>query len=112
MRIIAIVEAFLVAGALLLACPVKAEVLASPAPTQFYPLRPPPSLGDPMAEAQELQSQIADLDGAWDSLTPQQRNQRIAGLQQQVTKVDLDSRNLPQDQRRKWTRSSYRHLAI
>ncbi len=93
------VEALLVAGALLLAGPVKAEVLASPAPTQFYPLRPPPSLGDPMAEAQELQSQIADLDGAWDSLTPQQRNQRIAGLQQQVTKVDLDSRNLPQDQK-------------
>jgi hypothetical protein len=27
------------------------------------------------------------------------RNQRIAGLKQQVTKVDLDSRNLPQDQK-------------
>jgi hypothetical protein len=99
MRIIAIVEALLVAGALLLAGPVKAEVLAPPAPSQFFPLQPPPSLGDPMAEAEELRSQIADLDGAWDSLTPQQRNQRIAGLQQQVTKVDLDSRNLPQDQK-------------
>jgi hypothetical protein len=99
MRIIAIVEALLVAGALLLAGPVKAEVLAPPAPSQFVPLQPPPSLGDPMAEAEELRSQIADLDGAWDSLTPQQRNQRIAGLQQQVTKVDLDSRNLSQDQK-------------
>jgi hypothetical protein len=99
MRIIAIVEALLVAGALLLAGPVRAEVTAQPAPSQFYPLRPPPSLGDPMAEAEELQSQIADLDGAWDSLSPQVRNQRIAGLQQQVTKVDLDSRNLPQDQK-------------
>jgi hypothetical protein len=99
MRIIAVVEALLVAGALLLAGPVRAEVTAQPAPSQFYPLRPPPSLGDPMAEAEELQSQIADLDGAWDSLTPQQRNQRIAGLQQQVTRVDLDSRNLPQDQK-------------
>jgi hypothetical protein len=99
MRIIAIVEALLVAGALLLAGPVRAEVTAQPAPSQFYPQRPPPSLGDPMAEAEELQSQIADLDGAWDSLSPQVRNQRIAGLQQQVTKVDLDSRNLPQDQK-------------
>jgi hypothetical protein len=99
MRIIAIVEALLVAGALLLAGPVKAEVLVPPAPSQFVPLQPPPSLGDPMAEAEELRSQIADLDGAWDSLTPQQRNQRIAGLQQQVTKVDLDSRNLSQDQK-------------
>jgi len=52
-----------------------------------------------MAEAEELQRQIADLDGSWDSLNPAQRNQRIAGLQQQVTQVDLDSRNLPQDQK-------------
>jgi hypothetical protein len=99
MRIIAIVEALLVAGALLLAGPVRAEVTAQPAPSQFYPLRPPPSLGDPMAEAEELSRQISDLDGAWDSLSPAVRNQRIAGLQQQVTKVDLDSRNLPQDQK-------------
>jgi hypothetical protein len=99
MRIIAIVEAFLVAGALLLAGPVKAEITAQPVPSHFYPLRPPPSLGDPMAEADELSRQISDLDASWDSLTPAQRNQRIAGLQQQVTKVDMDSRNLPQDQK-------------
>jgi hypothetical protein len=99
MRIIATVEAFLVAGALLAAGPVKAEVTAQPALSHFNPLQPSLPLGDPMAEAEELRRQIADLDGSWDSLTPAQRNQRIAGLQQQVTQVDLDSRNLPQDQK-------------
>jgi hypothetical protein len=93
------VEAFLVAGALLAAGPVKADVTAQPAPSHFYPLQPALPLGDPMAEAEELRRQIEDLDGSWDSLTPAQRNQRIAGLQQQVTTVDLDSRNLPQDQK-------------
>jgi hypothetical protein len=48
---------------------------------------------------EELQREISDLDASWDSLTPEQRNQRIAQLQQQVTKVDLDSRNLPPDQK-------------
>ena len=99
MRITALVVAGLVAGTLATSSPAQAEVVSPPALSQFYPLRPPPSLGDPMAEAEELRRQIADLDGAWDSLTPQQRNQRIAGLQQQVTMVDLDSRNLPQDQK-------------
>jgi hypothetical protein len=99
MKIIAIVEAILVAGAVLAAGGAKAEVAAPDAPSQFYPLRPPASLGDPMAEAEDLQRQIADLDGAWDTLTPAQRNQRIAVLQQLVTKVDLDSRNLPQEQK-------------
>jgi len=99
MRITALVVAGLVAGTLATSSPAQAEVASPPALSQFYPLLPPPSLGDPMAEAEELRRQIADLDGAWDSLTPQQRNQRIAGLQQQVTMVDLDSRNLPQDQK-------------
>jgi hypothetical protein len=52
-----------------------------------------------MAEAEELTRQINDLDANWDSLSPAVRNQRIKGLQDQVTKVDLDSRNLPQDQK-------------
>jgi hypothetical protein len=99
MRIAAIVEAILVAGAVLAAGAARAEVPAPPASSQFQPLRPPPSLGDPMAEADDLQRQIADLDGSWDSLSPAVRNQRIAGLQQLVTQVDLDSRNLPQDQK-------------
>jgi len=88
-----------VAGALLAAGPAKAEAPAQPAPTQFNPLRPSLPLGDPMAEADDLQRQIADLDNSWDSLTPAQRNQRIKGLQDLVTQVDLDSRNLPQDQK-------------
>jgi hypothetical protein len=57
-----------------------------------------PAWADPQADAQELRRQISDLDGSWDSLTPQQRNQRIAGLQQQVTQVDLETRNGPKDQ--------------
>jgi hypothetical protein len=97
MRIIAIVEALLVAGALLAAGPVRAEVPAQPVPSHFYPLQPAPP--DPRAEAEELRRQIEDLDANWDSLSPQQRNDRIAGLQQQVTKVDMDTRNLPQDQK-------------
>src|ERR1700739_2784131 len=98
MRITVIVEAVLVAGALLAAGPARAEVTAPPALSHFYPLQPaPPSA--PSSEADELRRQIEDLDASWDGLTPEQRNQRIAGLQQQVTKVDLDSRNLPQDQK-------------
>lgn len=95
----AIIEAGLLAGALLMPAPAHAEVAAQPALSHFYPLQPPPVQSDPFSEAEELRRQIADLDASWDSLTPEQRNQRIAGLQQQVTKVDLDSRNLPQDQK-------------
>jgi hypothetical protein len=57
-----------------------------------------PASADPQSDAQELRRQISDLDGSWDGLTPQQRNQRIAGLQQQVTQVDLETRNGPKDQ--------------
>lgn len=99
MKITLMVVAGLVAGTVAAASPVQAEVPAPPALSHFNPLRPPAPLGDPMAEADELQRQIADLDGSWDSLSPAQRNQRIAGLQQLVTQVDLDSRNLPQDQK-------------
>ena len=98
-KITAIAVAGLVAGATGAAGPARAEVTALPAVSHFYPLQPVPALGDPFAEADELRRQIADLDASWESLTPAQRNQRIAGLQDQVTKVDLDSRNLPQDQK-------------
>ena len=98
-KITAIAVAGLVACATGAAGPARADVTAQPAVSHFYPLRPPPALGDPFAEADELRRQIADLDASWESLTPAQRNQRIAGLQQQVTMVDLDSRNLPQDQK-------------
>ncbi len=89
----------LVAGTLVAASPAQADVTSQPALSSFYPLQPPPVQSDPFSEAEELRRQIGDLDASWDSVTPEQRNQRIAGLQQQVTKVDLDSRNLPQDQK-------------
>ncbi|WP_156764942.1 hypothetical protein [Mycobacterium sp. 1081908.1] len=92
----AIVVAGLVAGA---PAPAGADVAVQPAPGRVYPLRPPPAQGDPFAEADELRRQIADLDANWEGLTPAERNQRIKGLQDQVTMVDLDSRNLPQDQK-------------
>jgi hypothetical protein len=98
MRITAIAVAGLVAGTLVIASPAQAEVTAQPALSHFYPLRPSFSLS-PMSDAEELRRQIADLDASWDSLTPEQRNQRIAQLQQLVTNVDLETRNLPQDQK-------------
>lgn len=94
MGITAIAVAALVAGILMTTGAAQAEVTAQPALSHFDPLRL-----SPLSEAEELQRQISDLDASWDSLTPEQRNQRIAQLQQQVTKVDLDSRNLPPDQK-------------
>ncbi len=86
MRITAIVVAGLVASTLVTASPAQAEVTAQPALSRFYPLQPSPSLrSDPRSEAEERRRQISDLDASWDSLTPEQRNQRIAQLQQQVS---------------------------
>jgi hypothetical protein len=98
-KIAAIVVAGLMAGTPGAASPARADVAVQPTLGHIYPMQPPPAQGDPFAEAEELRRQIADLDASWESLTPAQRNQRIAGLQQQVTSVDLDSRNLPQDQK-------------
>jgi hypothetical protein len=95
MRITAIAVAGLVAGTLVTASAAQAEVTAQPAQSHFYPLQPAPSPGDPASEAQELRQQISELHDNWDSLTPEQRNQQIAQLQQQVTAVDRDTRNLP-----------------
>jgi hypothetical protein len=93
-RTTAIAAAGLIAGALLTAGPAQAELPAQPA------LSPVQSLGsDPRSEVQELLRQISELDDGWDGLSPAQRNQRIAGLQQQVTKVQQDVQNLPPDQR-------------
>lgn len=93
----ALVVAGLLVGTPVALDPAPADAATLPAASRFYPLQPAP--GDAMAEAEELRRQIADLDAEWEGLSPEQRNQRIAGLQQQVTKVDLDSRNLPQDQK-------------
>jgi hypothetical protein len=77
-----------------------AEVTAHPARSHFFPRQPAPSPpSDPMSEAQELGRQISELHDSWDSLTPEQRNQQIAQLQQQVTRVDKDIQTLPPDQR-------------
>lgn len=97
-RIMAIIEALLLAGAILTATPAEADVTAQPVPSHFYPLQPPSPQADPKAEVQELLRQITELDDTWDSLTPAQRNQRIAGLQQQATVVDRETRNLPPEQ--------------
>jgi hypothetical protein len=100
MRITAIVVAGLLAGTLATASPAQAEMMAQPAHSHFYPLQPSPGLqSDPESEVQELLRQISELDDSWDSLSPAQRNQRIAGLQQQVTTVQRDVQNLPPDQR-------------
>ena len=89
----------LVAGALMTATPAQAELTAQPAPSHFYPLQPPPGPpADPKAEVQDLLRQISDLDDSWDGLTPAQRQQRLAGLQQYLPTVDRDVRNLPPDQ--------------
>jgi hypothetical protein len=98
MRITAIAVAGLLAGTLLTASPAQSEAPSPSALSHSYPLRPSPALS-PQSEAETLRDQIDDLDASWDSLTPEQRNQRIAQLQQQVTKVDMDSRNLPEDQK-------------
>jgi TolA-binding protein len=103
MRITAIAVVGLVAGTLVTASAAQAEVTAQPALGHFYPLQPsvsPSPQSDPSAEVQELRRQISELHGSWDSLTPEQRNQRIAELQQQVTTVDKDIHTLPPDQQK------------
>jgi hypothetical protein len=96
MKIMPIFQALLVAGALLAPAPARAEVTAQPALSHFHPLQPPGP--DARSEVQELLRQISELDDQWNGLSPAERNRRIAGLQQQVTTVDRDTRNLPPDQ--------------
>jgi HAMP domain-containing protein len=100
MRITAIAVAGLVASTLVTAIPAQAEVTARPAVSRFYPLQPPPapSQGDPRAEVEELQRQVNELHDSWDSLTPEQRQQRLAQLQQLATTVSNDVHNLPPGQ--------------
>src|SRR5277367_3932621 len=98
MRITAIAVAGLVACTLATASPAQAEVTAQPALTHFYPLRPSLPLS-PQSDAEGVRRQIADLDGAWDSLSPAQRNQRFTQIQQSLTNLDFETRNLPQDQK-------------
>jgi NhaP-type Na+/H+ and K+/H+ antiporter len=93
-KITAIITACLVAGTLMTAGPAQAELTAQPALSPIQKLQ-----NDARSEVQELLRQISELDDQWDGLSPAERNQRIAGLQQQVTVVDRDTRNLPPEQR-------------
>jgi hypothetical protein len=98
MRITAITVAGLVAGTLVTASPAQAEVTVPPALTHFYPLRPSLPLS-PQSDAEDVRRQIADLDASWDSLTPAQRNQRFTQIQNSLTNLDFETRNIPQDQK-------------
>ena len=88
----------LVAMMLMTAGPAHAEVGPQPAVSHFYPLQPSFSQS-PQSEADEIRRQIADLDGSWNSLSPQDRNQRLTQLQQLLTNLDFETRDMPQDQK-------------
>jgi hypothetical protein len=98
MRITAIAIAGLAAGMLMTASPAQAKVSAQPASVHFYPLRPSFSLS-PQSDAEEIRRQIADLDASWNNLSPQERNQRLTHIQQLLTNLDFETRNMPQDQK-------------
>lgn len=99
MKVTAMVVAGLITSTLVAGGPAHAEVTAQPPASQFFPLQPSPSPGpDAKGEVQELLRQVNELDDSWDSLSPAERNRRIAGLQQQVTVVQRDANNLPPDQ--------------
>jgi hypothetical protein len=98
MRITAIAVAGLVAGALVTASPAQADMTAQPALSHFFALRPSLPLS-PQSDAEDVRRQITDLDAAWDSLTPAERNQRFTQIQQSLTNLDFETRNMPQDQK-------------
>ena len=95
MRITALAIAGLAAGTLVTATPAQADVAAQPAPSQLQPSVPL----SPQSDAEDVRSQIADLDAAWDSLTPAQRNQRFTQIQQSLTKLDFETQNVPQSEK-------------
>jgi hypothetical protein len=85
----------LVAGAVVTAGVAQAEVTA---PGGLYPLRPPFSL-TPQSEAEDIRREIADLDASWGSLSPADRNQRLTLIQNQLTHLDFETRNMPQNEK-------------
>ena len=95
MRITALAMAGLAAGTLVTASPAQADVAAHSAPSHLQPSVPL----SPQSDAEDVRRQIADLDAAWDSLTPAQRNQRFTQIQQSLTKLDFETQNVPQDQK-------------
>ena len=95
MRITALAIAGLAAGTLVTASPAQADAAVQPAPSHLQPSVPL----SPQSDAEDVRHQIADLDAAWDSLTPAQRNQRFTQIQQSLTKLDFETQNMPQDQK-------------
>jgi hypothetical protein len=90
--------AFAVAGLIALAAagPAQADVMAPPAPSYFH--QGPFSL-TPQSEADDIRREIADLDYAWGSLSPADRNARLTQIQNQLTKLDFETRNMPQNEK-------------
>lgn len=101
MRIAAMALAGLLAGTSLTASTAHADMLAAPAQAQFHPLQPPPGPvvdPDPLVAVQDFQRHIADLHDNWDSLSPDERNQRLQALQREAPMVEAETRNLPPGQ--------------
>lgn len=90
MKCTAIAMAGLVAGTLVTAGPAHSD--------EARPLRPSFTLS-PQSDAEEVRREIADLDAAWGSLNPAERSQRLTQIQQQLTNLDFETRNMPQDQK-------------
>jgi FtsZ-interacting cell division protein ZipA len=98
--ITAVIEAALLGAAILIGIPAHAEVTAQPALSHFHPLQPPPGAPtDARSEVQELLRQTSELDDQWNGLSQPQRNERLAALQQQATRVQNDVNNLSPDQK-------------
>ncbi|WP_077099651.1 hypothetical protein [Mycobacterium terramassiliense] len=86
--------------AILAGTPAHAEVTAQPAPGHFHPLQPPAAPpSDAKSDVQELLRQTSELDDQWNGLNPAQRNERLAALQQQATRVQGEVNDLPPEQK-------------
>jgi hypothetical protein len=90
MKITALAIAGLAAGTLITASPVRADVAR--------PLQPSFILS-PQSEAEDIRREIADLDVQWGSLSPADRQQRLTQIQNQLTNLDFETRNMPQNQK-------------
>ena len=97
MRIAVLVLAGLAAGAVLTATAAHAHVTAGPPPVHVHPLQPPPGPiidPDPVVAVQNFQGQIAELHDNWQTLSPDERNQRLKTLQQTAPLIEAETRNL------------------
>jgi len=90
MKITALAIAGLAVGTLVTASPAHADV---PRPQQ-------PSFSlSPQSEADDIRREIADLDAAWGSLSQADRQQRLTQIQNQLTNLDFETRNMPQNEK-------------